>query len=351
MSLLDQILPVYKDVLQRLARRGASWVQIDEPLLVTDLPDETRTAFRRAYDHLAVTGTRIMLTTYFGDVRENLELALTLPVSGLHVDLVRGPRQGAEILKRKPKDLVFSLGLVDGRNIWRADLEEQVKPARPFVDAFGSDHVIIAPSCSLLHCPEDLAAETSLDEELKGWLAFARQKLDEIVIVARALNEGKASVASELAESTRRRESRRTSPRIHSPRVKERLAALTPAMSRRASPYAARREAQAAALGLPLFPTTTIGSFPQTQKVRSARAERRSGALTQAQYEKFLEEEIERTVRLQESIGLDVLVHGEFERNDMVEYFGEMLSGFAFTRNGWVQSYRIALREAAHHLR
>ena len=339
LTLLDGILPVYKEVLGRLARKGASWVQVDEPLLVTDLPDDVRTAFRRAYDHLAVSGVKIMLTTYFGDVRENLELALTLPVSGLHVDLVRGPRQGAEILKRRPKDLVFSLGLVDGRNIWRADLEELVKTARPFVDAFGSDRVIVAPSCSLLHCPEDLSAETSLDEELSGWLAFARQKLDELVIVARALNEGSASVAAQLAESTRRRQGRRTSPRIHSPRVQERLASLTPAMSRRASPSPARRAAQAAAFPLPLFPTTTIGSFPQTQKVRAARAERRAGTITQAQYEKFLEEEIARTVRLQESIGLDVLVHGEFERNDMVEYFGEMLSGFAFTRNGWVQSY------------
>jgi 5-methyltetrahydropteroyltriglutamate--homocysteine methyltransferase len=339
LSLLDRILPVYGEILERLARAGAAWVQMDEPLLVTDLSGDARAAYTAAYDRLARTGVKIMLTTYFGELKENLDLALKLPVAGLHVDLVRGPAQGAELLKRKPRDLVLSLGLVDGRNVWRSDLEALVKTARPFVDAFGSDRVIVAPSCSLLHCPEDLAAETSLDQELLGWLAFSRQKLDELAIVARALNEGVSAVAPQLAESTRLRQSRRTSPRIHSPRVQERLASLTPAMSRRASAYAARRAAQETALKLPLFPTTTIGSFPQTQKVRAARAERRAGTITQAQYEKFLEEEIARTVRLQESIGLDVLVHGEFERNDMVEHFGEMLSGFAFTRNGWVQSY------------
>jgi 5-methyltetrahydropteroyltriglutamate--homocysteine methyltransferase len=348
LSFLDGILPVYADVLEQLARSGASWVQVDEPILVTDLSDKARSAFKNAYAHLAASGMKLMLTSYFGDLGDNLDLALKLPVSGLHVDLVRGTRQGAQILKKKPSELVFSLGLVDGRNIWRANLQGLVDAARPFVDAFGGDRVMVAPSCSLLHCPEDLSAETArraggadshLDEELLGWLAFARQKLDELVVVARALNEGSASVSAQLAESARRRQSRRSSPRIHSSRVQERLASLTPRMSRRASPYAARRAAQAASISLPLFPTTTIGSFPQTQKVRATRAELRSGAITTAQYEKFVEEEIQRTVRLQESMGLDVLVHGEFERNDMVEYFGEMLSGFAFTRNGWVQSY------------
>jgi 5-methyltetrahydropteroyltriglutamate--homocysteine methyltransferase len=339
LALLDAVLPVYEEMLGQLAHTGASWVQVDEPLLVTDLSEPARSAFTRAYARLAKAGARIMLTTYFGDLRENLDLALSLPVAGLHVDLVRGTRQAAEILRRKPGQMVFSLGLVDGRNIWRSDLDAAVAAARPFVDAFGGDRVIVAPSCSLLHCPEDLSGETSLDPELRGWLAFARQKLDELVIVARALNDGTSSVKEQLAESARLRQSRKTSPRIHSSKVKDRLAALTPAMARRASPYASRRTAQSESIKLPPFPTTTIGSFPQTQKVRAARAERRSGAVTQAQYEKFLEEEIERTVRKQESIGLDVLVHGEFERNDMVEYFGEMLSGFTFTRNGWVQSY------------
>jgi 5-methyltetrahydropteroyltriglutamate--homocysteine methyltransferase len=339
LSFLDSILPVYAEVLEQLARSGASWVQVDEPILVTDLSDAARSALKHAYAHLGASGMKLMLTSYFGDLGDNLDLVLKLPVSGLHVDLVRGTRQGTEILRKKPSELVFSLGLVDGRNIWRADLQGLVDAARPFVDAFGSDRVLVAPSCSLLHCPEDLSAETELDQELLGWLAFARQKLDELVIVAKALNEGNASVSAQLAESSGRQQSRRSSPRIHSKRVQERLASLTPRMSRRGSPYGARRAAQAASISLPLFPTTTIGSFPQTQKVRATRAELRSGAISTEQYEKFVEEEIKRTVSLQESLGLDVLVHGEFERNDMVEYFGEMLSGFAFTRNGWVQSY------------
>ena len=348
LTFLDALLPVYEDVLVQLARKGASWVQVDEPLLVTDLSDKVRRAFKHAYAHLASSGVKLMLTTYFGDLGDNLDLALKLPVSGLHVDLVRGTQQGAEILRKKPAETVISLGLVDGRNVWRADLRELVNTARPFVDAFGSDRVLVAPSCSLIHCPEDLSAEdsrrahgadSSLDGELLGWLAFARQKLDELVIVAKALNHGTSSVLAQLDESDQRQQSRRSSPRIHAPRVQERLSALTAEMARRSSPYPARRTAQAASIFLPLFPTTTIGSFPQTQKVRAMRTERRAGTITPAQYEKSMEQEIERTVRLQESMGLDVLVHGEFERNDMVEYFGEMLSGFAFTRNGWVQSY------------
>ncbi len=340
LSLLDGLLPVYEEVFTRLASAGAEWVQVDEPLLVTDLADPARRAFARAYERFAkASKLRLMLTTYFGDLRENLDLALKLPVGGLHLDLVRGAAQGDEILRRRPRSLVLSLGLIDGRNVWRADLEGAIRRARSFVDAFGADRLIVASSCSLIHCPEDLAAETTLDPELVGWLAFARQKLGEIALIARALNHGEASVTSALEENARLRESRRVSPRRTSARVQERLSSLTPDMARRASPYAQRRAAQSASLPLPLFPTTTIGSFPQTQKVRASRADLRAGTITRAQYERFLEEEIARTVRLQEEMGLDVLVHGEFERNDMVEYFGEMLSGFAFTRNGWVQSY------------
>jgi 5-methyltetrahydropteroyltriglutamate--homocysteine methyltransferase len=336
---LDGILPVYQEVLVQLASKGASWVQMDEPILVTELSDKVRRAFSHAYAHLSASGVKLMLTTYFGDLKENLDLALKLPVSGLHLDLVRGGGQGAKILRKHPPEIVISLGLVDGRNVWKADLRELVKTARDFVDIFGSDRVIVAPSCSLIHCPEDLSSESSLDEELRSWLAFARQKLDELAVVAKALNYGAESVSVQMEESDRARQSRRSSARIHNPRVQERLSLLTAEMAQRSSPYATRRAVQAASISLPLFPTTTIGSFPQTQMVRAKRAERRAGAISQGQYETFLEEEIERTVRLQESIGLDVLVHGEFERNDMVEYFGEMLSGFAFTRNGWIQSY------------
>jgi len=340
LSLLDGVLPVYEQTLARLAGLGAGWVQMDEPILVTDLDEPARQAFKRAYARLRnAAGLKIMLATYFGDLRENLDLVLESSLAGLHVDLVRGSAHGDEILLKKPKELVFSLGLVDGRNIWKADLEPAIRRAERFVDAFGVERVIVAPSCSLLHCPEDLSLETELDAELLSWMAFARQKATELTVIARALNNGRQSVSAELEESRRAQQTRHGSPRTKNTKVRERLAGLTPAMARRKSPYAERRKTQAASLRIPLYPTTTIGSFPQTQKVRAARAEFRKGAITTAQYEQFLKEEMERTIKLQEELGLDVLVHGEFERNDMVEYFGEMLSGFAFTRNGWVQSY------------
>jgi 5-methyltetrahydropteroyltriglutamate--homocysteine methyltransferase len=340
LSLLDGVLPVYEQILARLSGSGAGWVQMDEPILVTDLGEPVRKAFLRAYARLRnVAGLKIMLATYFGDLRENLDLVLESSPAGLHVDLVRGSAQGERLLSKKPKELVLSLGLVDGRNIWKADLEKAIGLGERFVESFGSERVIVASSCSLLHCPEDLSLETGLDPELLSWMAFARQKATELTVLARALNNGRQSVSAELEESRRAQKTRQDSPRTMNKKVRERLAGLTPAMARRKSAYAERRKTQAAFLKIPLYPTTTIGSFPQTQKVRSARAEFRKGALTTAQYEQFLDEEMERTIKLQEELGLDVLVHGEFERNDMVEYFGEMLSGFAFTRNGWVQSY------------
>ena len=340
LSLLDGVLPVYEQTLARLAGLGADWVQMDEPILVTDLDEPARKAFPRAYARLRnIAGLKIMLATYFGDLRENLDLVLEASLAGLHVDLVRGAAQAEKLLAKKPKELVLSLGLVDGRNIWKTDLEPAIRHAERFVEAFGAERVIVASSCSLLHCPEDLSLETELDPELLSWMAFARQKAAELTVIARALNNGRQSVSAELEESRSARKTRQESPRTMNKKVRKRLAGLTPAMARRKSAYAERRTTQAAALRIPLYPTTTIGSFPQTQKVRAARAEFRKGALTTAQYEQFLDEEMERTIKLQEELGLDVLVHGEFERNDMVEYFGEMLSGFAFTRNGWVQSY------------
>ena len=340
LGFLDAVLPVYVEVLKRLKELGAGWVQIDEPILVTDMSEPQRRALQKSCARLAAAShPSIMLATYFGGLRDNLDMALALPVAGLHLDMTRGPEQAEEVLRRRPKNMVISLGLVDGRNIWRADLDKAVTTAEKFVDALGGDRVMVASSCSLLHCPEDLSRETDLDADLGSWLAFSRQKLDELVLIARAANNGRASIAAELEESTRIRAARAASPRTVNNRVRERMAAFTPAMARRATGHAERRKIQAAALHTPLFPTTTIGSFPQTPEVRNARAELRSGALTRSQYETFLEQEIERTVRIQEELGLDMLVHGESERNDMVEYFGEMLSGFAFTRNGWVQSY------------
>ncbi|MBY8821787.1 5-methyltetrahydropteroyltriglutamate--homocysteine S-methyltransferase [Sphingomonas colocasiae] len=333
---LDEILGLYGVILGQLALAGADWVQIDEPILVTDLDDRQRRAFTRAYARLARSGPKLMLTTYFGGLDDTLSFAASLPVSGLHVDLVRAPHQLAPLLKAAPRSLLLSLGVIDGRNIWRADLEallDRLEPVAAMRD------IVIAPSCSLLHVPVDLALEHKLDDEVKQWLAFAVQKLEELAILNRALVDGRASVAAELAASTQAAVLRRASPRIHDAQVAARIAAITPAMHDRRSGHAARRGQQQAALGLPAFPTTTIGSFPQTADVRHARAEHGRGRLDTDAYRQFLREETERAIRWQEEAGLDMLVHGEFERNDMVQYFGEQLSGFAFTANGWVQSY------------
>lgn len=336
LSLLDAVLPVYEEVLAQLARAGGDWVQIDEPCLVLDLDDGQRAALKQAYKRLSVNGPKVMLATYFGALGDNLALATDLPVHGLHVDLVRAPEQLDAVWQRARPDLLLSLGVIDGRNIWRADLDALIERIAPIA---AERDVILAPSCSLLHVPVDLGIETALDPEVKQWLAFAVQKIGELAVLAQALNEGAESVAEPLAAARAAVESRKASPLIHNPEVATRLAAVDAGMTNRASPFADRRTAQQARLGLPSFPTTTIGSFPQTQEVRKARAAHIRGEIDDAAYEQFLRIETAATVAWQEKIGLDVLVHGEFERNDMVQYFGEQLSGFAFTRSAWVQSY------------
>ena len=337
-ELLRAILPVYEEVLRRLSAAGADWVQIDEPCLVLDLTQGDRTLLAAAYEALAkaVPAVKLMLTTYFGGLGDNLDTAAALPVAGLHIDLIRAPEQLEAVLAKAPKALVLSLGVVDGRNVWRADLEKILARVEPM--AKGRD-IVLAPSCSLLHTPIDLAQETALDEDVRSWLAFAVQKLEELSILARALNGGREGVAEPLAASSAAVAARRTSPKIHDAAVAARMAAADAALARRGAAFPARRELQVRALGLPAFPTTTIGSFPQTEEVRKARAAHGKGALSDADYEAFLREETACTVRWQEEIGLDVLVHGEFERNDMVQYFGERLSGFVFTKHAWVQSY------------
>jgi len=337
-ALLGALLPVYAAVLTQLADVGADWVQIDEPCLALDLDDRDRAALHLAYGALARAAPRLrlMLTTYFGGLGDNLLTALALPVAGLHLDLVRAPEQLELVMAAAPSDLTVSLGVIDGRNVWRSDLEAMLDRLEPV--AQGRD-IVLAPSCSLLHCPIDLAQERSLDPEIRTWLAFAVQKIEELAVLASALNHGRSSVAGALAASHDAAELRRTSARIHDPAVAGRLAQATPASARRASPCPLRRAAQQAILGLPPYPTTTIGSFPQTEAVRGARARRDRGELGAADYDAFLRDETARAIRWQQEIGLDVLVHGEFERNDMVQYFGEQLAGFAFTRHGWVQSY------------
>ncbi len=339
LSLLDDLLPVYATVLNRLEQAGAWWVQIDEPCLVTDLADADRKALHRAYRLLARTapGVKLMLTTYFGGLDDNLETALALPVAGLHVDLVRAPEQFDRVLSNAPSGMVLSLGVIDGRNVWRADLERLLDRLEPLLAT--DREVVLAPSCSLLHTPIDLAQEKTLDEDVRSWLAFAVQKIEELVVLAQALNTGRGSVAEALAASSAAAKARADSPKIHDAAVSGRLAAATPAMAQRTSGFSRRQALQIPRLDLPAFPTTTIGSFPQTDEVRKARAAHDKGDLSDADYAAFLREETARTVRWQEEIGLDVLVHGEFERNDMVQYFGEQLSGFAFTKQGWVQSY------------
>ena len=335
-ALLPRVLPVYAQVLRDLAEAGAHWVQIDEPVLVTDLSPAQRAGFAAAYAELAQAGPKLLVASYFGALDDNLDLALSLPVAGLHVDLVRAPGQLPQLLAGAG-DKLLSLGLIDGRNVWRADLAAALALAQQAVAALGPERIQIAPSCSLLHVPMDLDAETELDGELKSWLSFAVQKLAEVATLSRALNG--QDVAIELAANARAVAGRAASARIHDPAVKTRAAAVTPADLRRASDYPARQRAQAARLGLPAFPTTTIGSFPQTAEVRRARADHRKGLLTDGAYDAFLKRQTKDCIRRQEALGLDMLVHGEFERNDMVEYFGEQLSGFAFTRLGWVQSY------------
>ncbi|VFS34445.1 5-methyltetrahydropteroyltriglutamate--homocysteine methyltransferase [plant metagenome] len=338
LALLDALLPVYEDVLARLAKLGVAWVQVDEPILVLDLPPAWQQAFQAVYARLAASPVKLLLATYFGGLRDNLQWAAALPVAGLHVDLVRAPDQLQPVLDALGQDKVLSAGVINGRNIWRADLDAAQALLAPAVAALG-ERLWVAPSCSLLHVPVDLAKESGLDAELRGWLSFATQKLDELSLLARALG-GSPDPAAQRALAAQRDAlaARRQSPRIHNPAVAARLAKIQ-AVSRDRAPFAERIAAQQAALSLPAYPTTTIGSFPQTAEIRGLRRDWKSGALGDAAYEEAIRAEIERVVRFQEKAGLDVLVHGEPERNDMVEYFGELLAGFAFTQNGWVQSY------------
>ena len=343
LTLLDSLLPVYADGLARLAAAGATWVQLDEPCLALDRTPAERAAFVRAYRFLAERAPKIkiLVATYFAALDDNLATALELPVAGLHIDAVRTASRLDALLQSWPagggrEGEVLSLGVIDGRNIWKADLGAALRGLEEAMERAGAAQLWVAPSCSLLHVPIDLDREPRLDTELKGWLAFAKQKLIEVATLTRALREGRDSVAAQLDANARTLAGRRTSRRIHNPAVKQRARGVTEHDMRRAAPHADRRKKQ---LRLPLFPTTTIGSFPQTAEVRAARKKLHDGKMTSAEYDAFIAEQITRTLKLQEELGLDILVHGEFERNDMVEYFGEQLDGFAFTEQGWVQSY------------
>ncbi|MCS7267265.1 MAG: 5-methyltetrahydropteroyltriglutamate--homocysteine S-methyltransferase [Geminicoccaceae bacterium] len=341
LELLPALLPVYVALLRRLESLGIGAVQIDEPRLVLDLDEAERNAFRTAYATFAreLPGLAITLTAWFGPLGDNLDLALALPVAGLHLDLVRGSDQLEQVLARLPEGRRLSLGVVDGRNVWRADLVALLDRLEPVVARWGAERLELAPSCSLLHVPIDLALEEGLDPVIAGGLAFAVQKVEELAILRRALLRGRAAVADRLEAAGEALRRLRADPRRFDPRVRARTAAVGAEDLRRHSPYPRRRGAQRANLALPLFPTTTIGSFPQTPEVRRARAAHARGTISEGDYEAFLRAEIVRAIRWQERAGLDVLVHGEFERNDMVQYFAERLAGFLVTRHGWVQSY------------
>ncbi|OLU33115.1 5-methyltetrahydropteroyltriglutamate--homocysteine S-methyltransferase [Pseudomonas sp. PA15(2017)] len=339
LELLERLLPLYGQIFQRLAEQGVEWVQIDEPILVLDLPQEWKNAFERAYNSLQREPLKKLIATYFGGLEDNLGLAANLPVDGLHIDLVRAPEQYPTILDRLPAYKVLSLGVVNGRNVWRCDLEKALAVIGHAHSRLG-ERLWIAPSCSLLHSPVDLAREEGLDAELKSWLAFATQKCAEVAVLARAVNQPDApEVRKALAESRAVQARRAASPRIHKPQVQARLAAVKASDSQRRSPFAQRIAEQRIGLALPPFPTTTIGSFPQTSAIRLARQAFKQGKLSLGDYTDAMHSEIRHAVKIQERLGLDVLVHGEAERNDMVEYFAEQLDGYLFTRFGWVQSY------------
>ena len=338
LKLLPALIPAYRELLAELRRLGIEWVQIDEPALVLDLPPAWLAGLEAAYSELAATAPRLLLATYFGGIAEHAGLLGRLPVAGLHLDLARAPEQLAAVLPDWPRDRILSAGVVDGRNVWRCDLERSLEALQAARAQLG-DRLWIAPSCSLLHSPLDLELESGIDHEVRGWLAFARQKLGEIALLKRGLAEGRKTIAYEIAVAKGARASRERSERTRRPAVEQAVRTLGDAAGRRASPFAVRYAAQQRHLALPRFPTTTIGSFPQTAAIRHARGELRRGALSEAQYRERIRAEIRDAVARQERIGLDVLVHGEAERNDMVQYFAEQLDGCAVTGHGWVQSY------------
>jgi 5-methyltetrahydropteroyltriglutamate--homocysteine methyltransferase len=338
LDVLESLLPVYDQILSRLKALGVEWVQMDEPILALDLPLQWQRSFEWAYHALQSVGVKLMLAVYFGPLGDNLQTALRLPVAGVHLDFVHGAEELPQVLDGLSSTQVLSAGVIDGRNVWKTDLEAVLGRLELIGERLG-ERLWIASSCSLLHVPVSLAAESRLDPEIRAWLAFGEEKLIELSVLKTALAQGRVAVAEALARSNEALGSRRASARIHTPAVKQRLARLTENDARRASAFPERQAKQRTRFGLPPFPTTTLGSFPQTSKIRSARARLKRGEVTQEDYRAAMRREIEYAVRKQEEIGLDVLVHGEAERSDMVEYFAEQLAGFALTENGWVQSY------------
>ena len=341
LDLLDNLLKVYEQLFAKLQEIGVKDLQIDEPFLATDLSVEAVQAYLKAYPQIKKFAGKIKLhlTTYFEELAENSQLAFDLETDSIHVDLVRGEEQLDKILPLIKPHQSLSMGVVDGRNIWINDFEKSIAMVNKAISKLGKERIIIGSSCQLLHVPVDLNSEKILDNELKSWLAFATQKLDEIAIIAKACDNEEALVKDKIEANLKANQARKTSNRIHDKAVKQRIANIEEKQTNRKSDFNLRKKIQKNYIDLPILPTTTIGSFPQTKEVRKARGDFKAKTISLQDYEKFIKEETARTVKFQEEIGIDVLVHGEFERNDMVEYFGEQLQGFCFTQNGWVQSY------------
>lgn len=340
-DLLDKLVPVYEELLAKLKAAGAETVQIDEPVLVFDLPAKVKAAFKPTYEKFASLGDKIpklVFATYFGDIVHNLDL-VPKDVYAVHVDLVRNPEQLETVVGALGPKTILSAGIVDGRNIWKTNFQKAIETVESAIQKLGKERVIVATSSSLLHTPHTLASEKKLDPEIADWFSFASEKAVEVAIIAKAVTEGPAAVREQLEANAKSMNARATSSRTNDPKVKERQSKIVESDYNRKSEFPARISQQQAKLNLPLFPTTTIGSFPQTQTIRAQRAKLTKKEIDAEQYAKFIEEEIENNVKIQEELGLDVFVHGEPERNDMVQFFGERLDGYAFTTHAWVQSY------------
>ena len=338
LDLLPAIIDAYKNLIDTLGSTGIEWLQIDEPALVTELDAEWQAAVIQIYQQLQKRSFKVIVATYFGQLQDNLRLACELPVDGLHLDAINAKDEIEQAIDLLGNNKVLSLGIINGRNIWINDLNATLDWLEPIHQRIG-EHLWLAPSCSLLHVPVDLNSEKKLDDEVKSWLCFAVQKLEELCTLSCALNAGRDSVADSLAANRAVINSRKSSTRVHNPKVKNALSRVNDTMAKRQSPYAQRELEQSKKLNLPLYPSTTIGSFPQTPSIRQSRRDFRLGNLSAEKYQRAMKEEVAYCVREQEALGLDVLVHGEPERNDMVEYFGEQLDGYTSSQFGWVQSY------------
>lgn len=336
LTLLPRILTAYQAILSKLVSLGVEWVQIDEPILSLELEDKWADAFKLGYQVIR-SDVKVLLTTYFDSVSDTLNKIIELPVDGLHIDLSASPEQLDEVVTKLPEDWILSAGVVNGRNVWRTDLSKQLERLQPVKDKIG-DRLWVASSCSLLHSPVDLDLEPSLSEEVKSWFAFAKQKVTEVALLGRALDGDPNAILACDTYSQPIKE-RKTATHVNKPQVQARLNSITASLGERSAPYVERAAHQAEVLDLPLLPTTTIGSFPQTGEIRVQRSAYRTGKLSEAEYHQALKGHIADAVKRQEALDLDVLVHGEAERNDMVEYFAENLAGFQTTKFGWVQSY------------